>query len=103
MTTWRLFQGMVIFLVVTEVYRTMSPGPCALPGPVTTWMGIALTLSSGIGVAGTGRQQAESRRLLITPFVMIALLARASRLLHRRLSTPVCHHGHLMKTPVPPS
>lgn len=102
MTTWRLFQGVVISLVVTEVYRTMNPGPCALPGPVTAWMGIALTLPSSIGVAGTGRQLAESRRLLVTPFVMIALLACASRLLHRRLSTPVFHHGHLMKTPVPP-
>ena len=93
---------MVIFLVVTEFYRTMSPGPCALPGPVTTWLGIALTLSSGIGVAGTGRQLAEGRRLLVTPFVTVALLACASRLLHRRPSTPVFYHGHLMNTPVPP-
>lgn len=102
MTTWRLFQGMAISLVLTTVYRTMNPGPCALPGPVTAWMGIAIALPSGIGVAGTGRQLAESRRLLVTPFVIIALLAYASRLLHRRLSTPVFYHGHLMKTPVPP-
>lgn len=103
MATGRLFQGMAISLVLTTVYRTMNPGPCALPGPVTAWMGIALTLPSGIGVAGTGRQLAESRCLLVTPFVMVARLACASRLLHRRLSTPVCHHGHLMKIPVPPS
>jgi len=106
-TSWRLFQAMVIFLVLTAMYRTLIPGPYALPGPTTAWMGIVFTLLMGIGVAGMGRQLTrdpqltESRRSMVTPFMVAALIACAALLLYRVLSTPGFYHGHLMTAPLP--
>jgi hypothetical protein len=107
-TNWRLFQILVIVLAINAAYRTVIPGPYALPGPTVAWMSIGFTLLMGIGVAGMGLQLsrdaglAESRRQAVKPLMLLGLAACAALLLYRVLSVPGFYHGHLMNTPMSP-
>lgn len=107
-TNWAVFLAIAAVLILTALYRTLVPGPYALPGPTQAWMQIGFTVLMGVGLLGTGLQLGKdpmlalSRRPLVRPLLIAGLVACAALLLYRVLSVPGFYHGHLRLTPMVP-